>query len=391
MNKMTRLFQKVYITFIILLLMMTLCACGIQSQSVSMGENTVDFSTLTETGEVEFSYADYIRIKEYGRYNLITIGAQDGEKNNYITVEEGDPIPVNIPDNTTIIRKPINNGYVVSTSVMDLICKLDALQNIRLSGSKASDWYIPDAVGAMEEGKILYAGKYSAPDYELILSENCDLSIENTMIYHKPETKEKLEELGIPVLVELSSYEQHPLGRLEWIKLYGVLFDKLEIAEDYYDTQLSRILNVVNSEETGKSVAFFYITSNGAVNVRKNNDYISQMIKLSGGTYALENVIPEEENALSTMNMQMEEFYAAANDADILIYNSTIDGEIASIDELTMKSSLLADFEAVKNKNVYCTSKNFFQETTGMAEFMEDLNHMLNDTNDELHYLKKLN
>ena len=67
----------------------------------------------------------------------------------------------------------------------------------------------------MEEGDILYAGKYSAPDYELILDEGCNLAIENTMIYHNPEVKEKLEELGIPVLVERSSYESHPLGRLE--------------------------------------------------------------------------------------------------------------------------------------------------------------------------------
>ena len=48
------------------------------------------------------------------------------------------------------------------------------------------------------------------------------------MIYHTPEVKERLEEFGIPVLVERSSYESHPLGRVEWIKLYGVLLGKEE-------------------------------------------------------------------------------------------------------------------------------------------------------------------
>lgn len=70
----------------------------------------------------------------------------------------------------------------------------------------------------------------------------------------------------------------------------------------------------------------FYITANGAVNVRKPNDYIAQMIGLAGGTYVLNDRLSAEENALSTMNMQMEDFYAAAKDADILIYNSTIEG-----------------------------------------------------------------
>jgi iron complex transport system substrate-binding protein len=45
----------------------------------------------------------------------------------------------------------------------------------------------------------------------------------------------------------------------------------------------------------------------------------------------------------------MEEFYATAKDADFIIYNSTIDGEISSLDELIAKNSLLADFKAVKN------------------------------------------
>ena len=51
------------------------------------------------------------------------------------------------------------------------------------------------------------------------------------------------------------------------------------------------------------------------------------------------------------MNMQMEEFYAKAKDADYIIYNSTIDGELSTIDELLAKSNLLADFKAVKNGN----------------------------------------
>ena len=46
---------------------------------------------------------------------------------------------------------------------------------------------IRDRQQAMEEGKIAYAGKYSAPDYEQILAAGCRLAIENTMILHTPE------------------------------------------------------------------------------------------------------------------------------------------------------------------------------------------------------------
>ena len=70
----------------------------------------------------------------------------------------------------------------------------------------------------------------------------------------------------------------------------------------------------------------------------------------------------ENENALSTMNMQMEAFYASVKDADYLIYNSTIDGELKSLNELLAKSVLLADFKAVKEGNVWCTERIFFRK-----------------------------
>ena len=126
-------------------------------------------------------------------------------------------------------------------------------------------WYIDEAKQALEDGSIVFAGKYSAPDYELILSKNCDLALESTMIYHNPEVKEKLEEFGIPVLVEHSSYESHPLGRTEWVKLYGVLLDKEEEAEAVFEEQAEKLNSIKDSENTGKTVAFFYPSSSASL------------------------------------------------------------------------------------------------------------------------------
>ena len=212
------------------------------------------------------------------------------------------------------------------------------------------------------------------------------------MIYHQPEVQEKLEKFGIPVLVEHSSYESHPLGRTEWIKLYGVLLGKEDQAQKLFQEQVDKLKSVEDSENTGKTVAFFYINSMGAANVRKSNDYVSKMIELAGGEYIFHDPA-EDDNALSTMNMQMEEFYAKAKDADYIIYNSTIDGELDSIDELLAKSSLLADFKAVKDGNVWCTGQNLFQETMGLATMIEDIHTMLTSDDpklDSLTYMKKL-
>lgn len=69
---------------------------------------------------------------------------------------------------------------------MDMFVSINALDRIRFSSLKTESWYVEEARTAMERGSILYAGKYSAPDYEQILDESCGLAIENTMIDLRP-------------------------------------------------------------------------------------------------------------------------------------------------------------------------------------------------------------
>ena len=54
---------------------------------------------------------------------------------------------------------PLDRIYLVATSAMDLFRSLDSLDQIRLSGTRTEGWHIVEARQAMEEGRILYAGK----------------------------------------------------------------------------------------------------------------------------------------------------------------------------------------------------------------------------------------
>lgn len=346
-----------------------------------------DLAGLKYDHSLELQYADQFAVDYYeGDYALITIEGGD----QFLLVPEGKEAPEGLDEDITVIHQPLENIYLVATSTMDFFRALDGIGSISLSGTKADGWYIDEAKEALESGAVSFAGKYNAPDYELILSKKCDLALESTMIYHNPEVKEKLEEFGIPVLVEHSSYENHPLGRTEWVKLYGVLLDKEEEAEAVFEEQAEKLNSIKDSENTGKTVAFFYINSMGSANVRKSNDYVSKMIELAGGNYIF-NDLGTDEEGLSTMNMGMEDFYAGARDADYIIYNSTIDGELKSLDELLKKSELLKDFKAVKEGNVWCLTKSMFQETTCLGDVIMDIHRMLTeDDPDGLTYLYRL-
>ena len=351
-------------------------------------EHDTDISLeLQYSGSMELMYAKEFAIDYYeGGYALISISNGD----RYMVIPEGKEIPEDLNGDIILIQKPLGNIYLVASAVMDIFVSLDRLDIIQFSALKADSWYIDEARKAMEDGNICYAGKYSAPDYEQILSGNCDLAIENTMIYHTPEVKEQLEKLGIPVMVDYSSYETNPLGRTEWVKLYGLLADREEEAEKVFREQAEAFEEISQKERTDKTVAFFYITSNGEVNVRKASDYLPKMIDLAGGKYIFDHLGEKDDMASSTMSMQMEEFYASAKDSDYIIYNSTIEGELTSVNDLLAKSPLLKNFKAVKEDHVYCTSKNLYQSSMELGTIISDMNKILTEEGKELTYIFKL-
>ena len=346
----------------------------------------LELSSLEYTGRLELEYAEQFAVDLYqDGFQVLTVA--DGSR--MLLVPEGKEAPEDVPEETAVVYQPVKNIYLAASAAMDMFRALDALDTIRLSGTDADGWYIKEAREAMKSGKILYAGKYSAPDYERILAEGCSLAVENTMISHAPEVREKLESFGIPVAVDYSSYETEPLGRMEWIKVYGTLLGCEDKAEKLFADKVDGIVDILQKPAVGKTVSFFYITSNGAVNVRKSTDYIAEMLSLAGGKYIFDDLT--DDTAKSTVNMQMESFYAGAKDADVMIYNATIDSELQTLDQLLEKSPLLADFKAVKTGNVWCTEKNLYQSTMELDELIRDFHTVIADGDPStLKYLHKL-
>ena len=338
----------------------------------------------THSMDVQFAHEFSVDYYE-GGYKLITLG--DGSR--YLTIPEGAAVPKRLAKDIVPLQQPVQNIYLAATAAMCLFDSLDRLDAIRLSGTQADGWYIENARSAMERGDILYAGKYSEPDYERILGEGCCLAIESTMIGHASEVKDKLEELGVPVLIDQASHETHPLGRSEWIKLYGALLDEEEKAEQAFSQQLSYLENAGGEDSTGKTVAFFHVSSSGYVVARKSGDYVSKMIELAGGKYVFEN-LGDPEKATSTVTIEMETFYATAKDADFIIYNSAITGEISSLEELLTIEPLLKDFKAVQNGNVWCTGQNMYQETMGLGQMILEMHEIFTGTAGDLNYFYKL-
>ena len=336
---------------------------------------------------LELNYAQGFTVDYFqDGYKLVCI---EGNQ-RFLVAPEGAQVPAKLPADVQVLQQPLNNLYLVATDSFCLFDALDALDTVALSGVAAKDLSVENAASLIREGKIAYGGKYREPDYELILSKNAPLAIESTMIDHSPSVKERLSDLGIAVLVEQSSYEPEPLGRTEWIKLYGALLNKEDVAEAVFSQQEALVKAVASEQATDKTVAFFYINSNGAAVVRKPGDYVTRMIEMAGGSYIFSDLGAND--AMSTVTMEMETFYAQAKDADIIIYNASIDGGVKSTQELVTKNALLSEFKAVNSGNVWCTDKNMYQQMVQTGTIVSNLHTIFTDANaTTLDFAYKLN
>ena len=406
--------RKKIIIFIMISIIGLFWLSGCDSPSSDSGHTESKAETEAQNGliyksSMKLLYAKNFSVDYYeGGYKILT--TKDGTK--ILTVPKGKKTPKDIDKDIIVLKEPVSDLYLVASGVMDMFDKLDAVDTIKFSGLDSDGWYIDSAREALEGGKMLYAGKYSNPDYELLVSENCSLAIENTMITHSPQVTEKLKSFDIPSIIEYSSYEEEPLGRVEWVKFFGALTDRDEKADELFNEQVDIVNRIAKADGTDTdaatksdvatksdtdanddsrpTVAFFYITSNGQIQVRKSTDYVPKMISLAGGKYIFD-ASNDDDTGRSTMNMQLEDFYNGAIDADYLIYNSAIDGGVKSIAELLDKCPVLADFRAVKDGDVFCTTNDMYQQSMSIGYMIDDMHSMITDAPDSnMKYLFKL-
>ena len=345
---------------------------------------------LVHTGSLDLAWATGFTVDLYEGDRALACIA-DGTR--YLFVPAGDA-PQGIAEDVTVLERPLSNIYLASSSTLCLFAALGAVDCVSHVSVTQETCTVEAFTQAIASGDIVYGGKYSAPDYEAFLNGGCRLAVENTMIYHTPEVREKLMQLGVPVIVEQSSLESAPLGRLEWIMLWGAMLDKVSAAQEVLDRQAQLIADVearVAAQPLDCTVAFFYINANGAAVVRKPGDYVAKMIAMAGGTYAFAQLGSTDENRSSSTTLEMEAFYAQAKDADVIIYNSTVAGRLKGLDELVALNPLLADFKAVKNRRAWCCEQNVYQQMTATGEVVADLHEAIADTDrDELTFLFRL-
>ena len=306
----------------------------------------------------------------------------------YLIVPEQKTAPEELPDGVSVIRQPLQKIYLAASSVMCHFDALGAVDRIALSGLQKEDWFIDSAVEAMDKNTLSYGGKYSAPDYERMIREGVDLAIESTMILHSPKVVEKLEEIGIPVLIDRSSYEEKPLGRMEWIRVYGLLTGLEEEAEYAFREQEKLVETIPEPYGERKKTAVLSVNSNHQIVTRRKNDYMVRMIEEAGGTYLAP--FYDEEETKSQVTISVEAFYDYAGEAELLIYNGTIEESPKTMEELLALEPVLMDLPAVQKGNVWYTDQSLYQYAGRTGSIMKELYEVIAEGKEDTDFFHRL-
>ena len=354
-------------------------------------------SGLQYLSKDENEYAQGFAIYRYEN-GYAVLAVDDGRC--HLIVPEGAEIPEGTAEDLIILRQPLDRIYLAASAVMCQFDEIGAVDNVILSGLEKDGWYIKAAREAMEKGTLEYGGKYSAPDYERIVASGVNLAVESTMIHHTPKVQEKLEKLGIPVLIDRSSYESEPLGRAEWVKVYGLLTGHEEEAARAFEEQKSYVEELRGNTEAAstdasgsdsaapqKTVAIFSINSTRQVVTRGAGDYFGKMVEIAGGTLST----PATDAGRATQTVSMESFYAAAEQADILIYNASIEDAPEDLQQMCAKDNILTQFRAVKEGNVWCMRSSLYQNASRTGAIIRDLHAIVaGEADDETEFFCRL-
>lgn len=334
-------------------------------------------SSAEGEGEVlPMKYAENLTIHEFPDFTEVTVrNPWDTLKTlqKYILVERDSAMPAGLPEGT-IIKVPVTNALVYSTVHNSLITELGAIDAI---GGICNSKYVngKELQARLASGRIVDCGVSLSPDLEKIIKRNPQVIMLSP--FENNDKYAKVGELGIPIIECADYMETSPLGRAEWVRFYGMLFGKQDVADKMFAKTESNYLKL-KQIANGLAIKPKVIIDQryGQVwNVPGGVSTMGRLIEDAGGinpfaSYKQSGSVP----------LAPEKVLAEAHDADVWFvrYNQEKD---KSLRELGNDAPVNSQFKAFKDGRVYgCNTRyvNFYEETPFHPDLiLEDMVHLM--------------
>lgn len=291
-------------------------------------------------------YASSLSINKYEGYSIVTVSNPWPEANKnftYILKEKNGSIPDSLQKYTTI-QVPLQSIVVTSTTNIPFLEMLGVEKS--LVGFPHTDYVSSEKTRKLiDAGAVKNIGQNEKLNMEQLIELEPNLIITFGVDNNNP-MLDNLQKSGLKVLIQADWMEQTPLGKAEWIKLYGALFGKEKEAKTLFDGIVKNYNDAIQLVATKKPTATVLYGSmyQDQWYVAKGNSWVAQFMKDAKANYLWANVA-----GTGSLSLPFEKILEKAKTAQYWIAT----GSFKSIAEFENSNPHYSQFDASKSKNVH--------------------------------------
>lgn len=302
-------------------------------------------STITSPKN-EVSCAKGFSIENHDSYSIVTIKnpwPKATKTYKYILKKKNGIVPDSLKNNI-IVNVPIQSIVVTSTTHIPSLEMLN--EEKTLVGFPNLDYISSEKVRALIDAKkVKELGTNQTLNTEVLIDLQPNVIIGYGLDNNNP-TLDNLEKSGLKVLLNGDWNEQTPLGKAEWIKFFGALYDKQKQANEIFSKIEKDYLNTIEiaKRATSKPTILAGDIFEGKWYLPSGTSWGSLILKEANSNY-----LWQETTGTGSLSLSFETVFEKAKDADFWITS----GQFSTLKEMTDANPHYAQFKAFQNKNVY--------------------------------------
>ena len=316
---------------------LTLTACKKTEKSDSKSKSS---------SKNEIEYATSLAIYKQNGYSIVKVVNPwpNAEKDfTYILKEKNATVPDSLQKYNTI-QVPLQSIVVTSTTIIPYLEML-GVEN-KLVGFPHTDFISSVKTRKLiDNGTVKNVGQNEKLNMEMLIDSSPELIVTFGIDNNNP-TLDNLTKSGLKVLIQADWMEQSPLGKAEWIKLYGALFGKEKEAKSQYDAIVKNYkdaLAVVATKKPTATVLYGSMYQDQGY-VAKANSWVAQFLKDAKANYLWSNV-----PGTGSIGLSFEQVLEKAKTAKYWIAS----GPYKTVAEMNAINPHYSQFDAFKTKQIY--------------------------------------
>ena len=250
--------------------------------------------------------------------------------------------------NNQTIQVPIKEIVVTSTTHIPMVELLNEESSI--VGFPHTTYISSEKTRTLiDAGKIKEIGKESSLNTEILLDLQPELVV-GYSITSADKSLTTVQKSGISVIYNGDWLEETPLGRAEWIKFFGVLYNKEKQADNIFnaiETNYLKAKKIALKATVKPTILSGAIMSKDIWNLPAGESFVAQFLKDANLNY-----LWKDSKGKGSLSLSFESIFDTGRNADFWI----APGYFSSKEQLLQSNQIYAEFTAFKNDRIYTPS-----------------------------------